>query len=352
MEVPEGHDTMRTDKTACVPGGDWRWQLQNRVEGLEGLLEALQARGQSFDETALARVVGRYRFRAVPYYLDLIDWDDPSDPIRRQCIPDPRELEDDPDGGVDPYGELTRTGIPGVLHRFSDRVLIMTTSACPMYCRHCTRKNTLENPGMQSDAPGFCSALDYVAAHPEVREVLLSGGEPLLLENAVLDRLLGALLAIPHVEVIRIGSRAPAVLPMRIDDGLTDVLRRHRPVWFNTQFNHPRELTPEAAAACGLLADAGIPLSNQTVLLKGVNDDAATMRELCAGLQRMRVRPYYVFQCDPVSGIRHFRTPRGTAVALSENLRRHLGGLCLPRFVEDRPGRDGKTEIRGDAPCL
>ncbi len=326
---------------------DWRWQWRNRIEGHRALAALLEARGQVFDKGVLGHVVARYRFRAVPYYLGLIDWSDKQDPIRLQCIPDSRELDDDPAGCDDPYREVSGADVPGVVHRFPDRVLLVVTTDCAMTCRHCTRKNTLDGPRhlalLAHDA-----ALAYVAAHPGVREVLLSGGDPLLLETDVLDDLLSRLFAIPHVEVVRIGSRVPVVLPMRIDDELAGMLRRHRPLWLNTQFNHPRELTPEAVAACGRLVDAGIPVSNQTVLLRGVNDRLEIMRELCCRLQRCRVRPYYVFQCDPVSGISHFRVERNVAIALQEELRTSVGGLCLPRFVEDVPGARGKTMIGSD----
>lgn len=324
---------------------DWRWQWRNRVEGEEGLIRLLTQHDQTFDRTALRRVVARYRFCAVPYVLDRIDWHNENDPVRCQCIPDGRELADDPAGTEDPFEETMRSGVPGLVHRFPDRVLIVVNTVCAMYCRHCTRKNTLEQPSMQSRQPSFSEAVDYIAARPGVREVLLSGGEPLLLETETLDELLGALLAIPHVETVRIGSRAPAVLPMRIDDALVRMLRRHRPLWFNTQFNHPCELTPEARSACERLVDAGIPVSNQTVLLKGINDRLDVMRELCCSLQRCRVRPYYVFLCDPVSGIAHFRVSREEAGALQEALRAGVGGLCLPRFVEDVPSARAKVSI-------
>jgi lysine 2,3-aminomutase len=326
---------------------DWRWQLRNRVEGSRALAALLTTYRQPADVQEIERVVSRYRFATVPYYLGLIDWSDAHDPIRRQCIPDARELDEDPVGCNDPYRELSGTGVPGLVHRFPDRVLLVVATDCAMTCRHCTRKNTLDGPrrlGVQAPE----AALAYLAAHPRVREVLLSGGDPLLLETGVLDSLLSRLLAIPHVEVVRIGTRVPVVLPMRIDDELVDRLRRHRPLWLNTQFNHPRELTPEAVAACGRLVDAGIPVSNQTVLLRGVNDRLEVMRDLCCGLQRARVRPYYVFLCDPVSGISHFRVDRAVAAALQDGLRTSVGGLCLPRFVEDVPGSAGKVMIGCD----
>lgn len=338
---------IRIDKASVAASdwNNWRWQLRNQIEGLEGLTELLTAHGRPFDLQTLTQVTQRYRFNAVPYVLDLINWQDPNDPILRQCLPDTQELMNDPAGVADPYSERTQTGIPGLLHRFPDRALIVMTTLCAMACRHCTRKNTLKMPEMQTQRQTLTAAVNYITAHPVIREVILSGGEPLLMETAGLDAILGSLLAIPHVEAVRIGSRAPSVLPMRIDAALVDMLRRHRPLWFNTHFNHPRELTPEAIAACERLVDAGIPVSNQTVLLKGINDSLEVMRELCCALQHCRVRPYYVFLCDPIAGIAHFRVERAVAVALEEELRKSVGGLCVPRFVEDVPGITGKVPI-------
>lgn len=333
-------------EAAAADWNDWRWQLRNRLEGLDDLVELLKFHKRTVARDALERVVRKYRFSTVPYVLDLIDWQNADDPILRQCLPDPRELEDDPAGTEDPYAERTQTGVPGLLHRFPDRALIVVNADCAMNCRHCTRKNTLALPEMQQTSRHFEAALAYITSHPDIREVLLSGGEPLLLDTGVLDALLGRLLEIPHVEAVRIGSRAPAVLPMRIDAELVEMLRKHQPLWFNTHFNHPNELSPEAITACERLVDAGIPVSNQTVLLKGVNDRLETMRELCCALQRCRVRPYYVFLCDPIAGIPHFRVERDAAVALEEALRRSVGGLCMPRFVEDIPGETGKVAIR------
>jgi lysine 2,3-aminomutase len=214
-----------------------------------------------------------------------------------------------------------------------------------MYCRHCTRKNTLEEmtPGENID---FDAALEYIAEHPQVREVLISGGDPLLLNTERLDRLLGRIQAIEHIEVVRIGTRVPVVLPMRIDNELSAMLSSHKPLWINTQFNHPRELTKEALTACRRLTDAGIPVSNQSVLLKGINDDFETMRALCAKLQRNLIRPYYVFQCDPIIGISHFRTDIRNGVELEKKLRESIGGLALPRFVADHPGEKSKITLK------
>jgi lysine 2,3-aminomutase len=323
---------------------DWRWQLQHSMQGLDALVGLLRERGISADRGELERLVSRYRFRAVPYYLSLIDWNDPEDPIRRQCIPDMHELDDAEAGGHDPYGEISTSTPPGVVHRFADRVLLVAMTTCSVYCRHCTRKNTLDTMSPFRGG-GIDLAVDYITRHPEVREVLISGGDPFLLDAEPLDDLLGRLQAIPHVEVLRIGTRVPVVLPMRVDAELVAVLRRHRPVWVNTQFNHPRELTEEAVASCRKLIDAGIPVSNQSVLLKGINDELNVMRALCAGLQRNLIRPYYVFECDPIAGIAHFRTDPAVGGGMEHALRGCLGGLCIPRFVADVPGQPGKTPL-------
>jgi lysine 2,3-aminomutase len=323
---------------------DWRWQLQQSQRGLEGLLQLLQEQGCSAKIEQLKPVVARYRFQATPYYLSLINWHDPADPIRLQCLPDPRELDNRDEFSTDPFSEIQTANAAGVVHRYPDRVLLPATTACAVYCRHCTRKNTLET-SLASAPSQFGLALEYIRQHPEIREVLISGGDPLLLEETLLDSLLRQLHAIEHIEVVRIGTRVPVVLPMRINARLAQTLRRHGPLWINTQFNHPRELTNEAVKACGILTDAGIPVSNQSVLLKGVNADFETMYELCAKLQRNRIRPYYVFLCDPIAGISHLRTTIETGRQLEERLWRSLGGLALPRFVADLPNQPGKIPL-------
>jgi len=324
---------------------DWRWQLRQSPRGAAGLVSLLKDRGESPDEAVLGALVKRYRFSASPYYMSLVDWDDPNDPIRRQAIPDPCEMIDPACFESDPFEESGSTPVPGVVHRFPDRVLLMATTECAVTCRHCTRKNTLDgSPAL--DGERLERAIDYICSCPGVREVLVSGGDPLLLDTSHLEHLLERVRSVPHVEVIRIGTRVPVVLPMRVDDDLVAMLRERRPLWVNTQFNHPRELTDAAMAACAMLIEAGIPVSNQCVLLKGINDDLDTMRELCTALQRNLVRPYYVFQCDPIPGISHFRTEPHVGGELEEELRGEIGGLCLPSFVADIPGARGKTPLQ------
>ncbi len=295
------------------------------------------------DATACAEVAARYPLKITPYYMDLAVWGDPTDPILAQCLPDARELNDGLD--ADPFEEEGSTGIAGLVQRYPDRALLVTTRDCAVRCRHCTRKNLLgddRNVLEAKDWDAVCRALEQ---RQSVREVILSGGDPLLLATAELDRMLADLHARSHVETVRLGTRVPVVLPMRIDDELADVLARHRPLWVNTQFNHPVELTPESLGACERLVSRGIPVSNQTVLLRGINDDVDTLAALCNGLQRSMVRPYYVFQCDPVGGTGHFHTDLQAGLALERALRKRLGGLAMPRFVADVPKTGAKVPL-------
>lgn len=317
---------------------DWRWQVRHALDAND-----LVARGL-LDPAAHA-VGRRYPVRVTPYYLSLVDWDDPADPIRRQCLPDVAELAPEDTAVADPFGECRPTGSPGLVHRFPDRVLVLTARQCAMRCRHCTRKNTLERQTPILGRAGLGRAVDYVRAHSAVREVILSGGDPLLLGDARLLALVRAFTRLPQIDAVRIGTRAPAVMPMRITPGLAQALGASRRVWVNTQFNHARELTPEASEACARLVDAGIPVSNQSVLLRGVNDNLPALVALCAGLQRIRVRPYYLFVCDPIYGVQHLRVPIRRARVLGRELASRLGGLALPRLVLDVPGAPAKRPV-------
>ena len=304
---------------------DWRWQLRHRLT---------------------ARDLGRtdipaWPCQATPYYASLADLSDPDDPIARQILPDPRELL--PDGyGPDPFGEDGPAAIaPGIKQRFPDRILAQVSLACAANCRHCTRRGLLG----RAHAATLPDLLEAIKARPRVREVLLSGGDPLLLPDDALLRWVDALADLPQLDAIRLCTRTPVTLPMRWTLPLVRRLARPKRLWVQTQFNHPRELTPQAIAACARLVDHGIPVSNQSVLLKGVNDDPAVMAALCAGLQRARVRPYYIFLCDPIAGIAHFRTDPADAPALREHLLRSLGGLACPRLVADRPNAPHKQDL-------
>ena len=289
----------------------------------------------------------RYPVGVPPYLLTLVDWDDPDDPIRRQWQPDGRELMRlSSDASEDPFGEHNSTSLPGLVQRFPDRLLLMVSATCAVRCRHCTRKNQLDQaPVLSPTAATLRRVADYITARPAVREVLLSGGDPLMLSDAKILRWVDFLAQLPQLDAIRIGSRIPGSLPMRITPGLAARLGASGRLWLNTHFNHPREITPESTAACRLLVEAGIPLSNQSVLLAGVNDSLEVLAELCCSLQRIRVRPYYLFLCDPVTGTLHFRTSLAAAQALEVELSRRIGGLAMPRFVADLPGMPAKTAL-------
>ncbi len=323
---------------------DWKWQMANRLRTIDDLVMFLNLKPyQVAKYKSLIRV---FHFAITPYYLSLIDWFNPEDPIRRQCMPDLREMEFQIVGDFDPLEEDLDTQVPGLVHRYPDRVLAVVTNTCCMYCRHCTRKRIWSSGESVRSKQELASMVNYVRATPEVREVIISGGDPLTMNLDTLDWFMGELQRISHVEAIRIGTRVPVVMPMRITDDLVKMLARHRPLWLNTQFNHPREVTPESQQACDRLLTAGIPVSNQSVLLRGVNDSIETMRELCHALQRIMVRPYYLFQCDPVRGVEHFRTNVWKGIEIIEMLRGYTGGLCIPSFVVDTPGGGGKIPLQ------
>ncbi len=293
-----------------------------------------------------ARVHRRYPIRLTPYALSLLRSGDPPGPLALQSLPDASELIDEPGMTADPFRETTQAACcHGLKQRFPDRVLVMAHDRCAMACRHCTRKGLLGTAGVLRTPTQVKRAVAWVRAHPQVREVLLSGGDPLLLSDRKLTSLVRAFAGLPQIDAVRIGTRVPMALPMRVTSELAGALGAFKKVWVNTQFNHVRELTPEAVVACTRLVDAGIPVSNQTVLLKGVNDSVEALFALCAGLQRIRVRPYYVFQCDPIAGIAHFRVPLRRARALERALAERIGGLALPRFVMDVPGAPRKRPI-------
>ncbi|MDQ5984933.1 MAG: L-lysine 2,3-aminomutase [Syntrophus sp. SKADARSKE-3] len=333
---------------------DWQWQFKNRLHSLPQLAAWLALPPDRLRR--LRPVVNAYPLSITPYYLSLIDGNDDHDPIRRQCFPDLQEIRFSLGGEADPLAEHEQMPVPGLVHRYADRCLILTTHVCSVYCRHCNRKRLWGQKPAAPTSNYYPAMMAYIAQTPSIREVILSGGDPLILSDETLDRLLASLRAIPHVEVIRIGSRVPAVLPMRITEDLCRILRRYRPLWLNTQFNHPREITPESGTACDRLVSAGIPVSNQSVLLKGVNDNEGVMGALLYKLQEISVRPYYLFQCDPVAGTDHFRVDIPKGMAIMESLWSTHSGLCLPRYVLDIPGAKGKIPLQPfslqSAPCL
>ncbi len=319
----------------------WKAQLADSRLSADAL-----SRRFSLDPDVCTRVIDRYPVAVTPYYLGLIQSVD--DPIGRQCLPDLLELQDSPDLLQDPLGEEAHHTVPGVVHRYRDRVVFLVASRCAVLCRFCTRKHRVGTQELAQASADWTAGLNYIAAHPEISDVLLSGGDPLLLSDDQLDHLLTALRAIPHVETVRIGSRVPVTLPQRVTASLVKVLKDAGPLYLNTHFNHPRELTPEASRACGLLADAGVVLGNQTVLLRGVNDDTETLRRLFKGLLRIRVRPYYLHQMDLVQGAGHFRTRIEEGLALMRELRGPVSGLAIPQYMVDLPGGLGKVPLTPD----
>ena len=318
--------------------------IKNRIRTLRHLAAGFKTSPDALQR--LLPVITSYPLSITPYYLSLIDVNNVQDPIRRQCFPDLQEIRFLQDAEDDPLEERRQMPVPGLIHRYEDRCLILATHACSVYCRHCNRKHLWGSKRHGPAKAEFHAMIQYIARTATIREVILSGGDPLTLPDKKLEWLLASLRAIPHVEVIRIGTRVPVVLPMRITRELCDLLARYRPLWLNTQFNHPREVTPEAAQACEKLLLAGIPVSNQSVLLKGVNDDYSTMRDLLYDLQKISVRPYYLFQCDPVKGTDHFRVEIWKGMEIMEKLWSHLSGLCLPRYVLDVPGTRGKIPLQ------
>jgi len=323
---------------------DWQWQMANRLRSFEQLRSLLNL--SPYQSQRFKTLLKTFHYSITPYYLSLIDWNDPADPVRLQCVPDLREMDFKIVGNSDPLEEEEDMQVPGLVHRYPDRVLAIVTGMCSMYCRHCTRKRIWHEGDWTRGRKELEMMAAYVRRTPAVREVVISGGDPLVMNIGLLDWFMGELRSIRHVEVLRIGTRVPAVLPMRITEELALMLRSHRPLWVNTQFNHAREITPEAAAACDRLISAGIPVSNQSVLLRGINDTPQAMKDLCHALQRIMVRPYYLFQCDPVVGVEHFRTGIWKGIEIMESLRGHTGGLCIPSFVVDVPGGGGKVPLQ------
>lgn len=322
---------------------DWKWQVKNRIETLDQLKKYIQLTPE--EEDGVAKSLQTLRMAITPYYLSLINPDDPFCPIRRQAIPTAAELHQSKADLLDPLHEDEDSPVPGLTHRYPDRVLLLITDQCSMYCRHCTRRRFAGQHDCEMPGERIQKAIDYIAATPQVRDVLLSGGDALMVSDKMLESIIQRLRAIPHVEIIRLGTRTPVVCPQRITDDLCNMLKKYHPIWVNTHFNHPNEITPESSEACAKLANAGIPLGNQSVLLRGVNDCVYVMKKLVQQLVRIRVRPYYIYQCDLSMGLEHFRTPVSKGIEIIENLRGHTSGFAVPTFVVDAPGGGGKTPV-------
>ena len=340
----------RHPRWADVPEADWndwRWQSQNAVRHARQLVELLPL--SDAERTALETLQSIYKLAIPPYYFSLIDPFDPEDPIRRQSVASPLELAGTTgsDGEDDPLDEDKDSPVPGLTHRYPDRVLVVTTHVCTMYCRFCTRKRaTMKRGGWDAVSRDDLRMVEYVRDHPEIHDVIISGGDPLTLPPEKLEFFLRGFGSLPHVDVIRLGTRVPVTLPQRIDDDeLLRVLGVTDKIWIQTHFNHPREITPETKRACDRLRLRGMPINNHAVLLKGVNDTLDVQRELCRALLRIKVRPYYLFHCDPVTGAGHFRTPVWKGIEIIEGLRGHMSGLGVPTYVVDAPRGGGKIPL-------
>ena len=325
---------------------DWRWHFRNRITTVEGLAKYVHLTAQERSQLRLVSI--KYPLAITPYYMSLMNPDDPNDPIRRQSFPATEELSMACVGMEDPLAEEEHSVVPGLVHRYPDRVLMVLTDICPMLCRHCTRKREWRHGGWVRTNAEVEVMLDYIRQHKEVRDVIISGGDPLTLSTSRLEEVLAGIRSIAHVEIIRIGTRVPVVLPQRVDDELCNMLSKYGPIWLNTHFNHPHELTAEAAKACDRLLRAGVPVNNQSVLLKGVNDSVETQLKLCQGLLKIKVRPYYLFQCDDVAGTEHFWTPVETGVNIIQGMRGFTSGLAVPTYVIDLPNGGGKIPVGPD----
>lgn len=322
---------------------DWRWQLSNRITTLEMLEQVINLTDE--EKTGANASLKKLRMAITPYYAMLMDPDDADCPIRKQAVPTIHETKISKCDRKDPLHETVDSPVPGLTHRYPDRVLLLITDQCAMYCRHCTRRRFAGHNDQELSMENIRKAINYIKLHKEVRDVLLSGGDALAVSDGQLEAILKMLREIDHVEVIRIGTRTPVVMPQRITPGLCDMLKKYHPLWVNTHFNHPREMTPEAKKACEMLANAGIPLGNQSVLLKNINDCPYIMRSLVHQLVKARVRPYYLYQCDLSEGIEHFRTPVSAGIEIMEMLRGHTSGFSVPTYVIDAPGGGGKIPV-------
>ncbi|MBL7209949.1 MAG: KamA family radical SAM protein, partial [Dehalococcoidia bacterium] len=323
---------------------DWRWHFRNRITTVEELASFIPLSAK--EQARLRLVVTKFPLSVTPYYLCLIDSDDPDDPVRKQAIPSFDEIGLAGTGMEDPLGEKEDSVVPGLVHRYPDRVLMVLTDICPVLCRHCTRKREWRNGGWVRTPKEVEAMIQYIGENRNVRDVIISGGDPLSLSTPRLEEVLSGLRQIKHVEIIRLGTRFPVVLPQRIDDELCTMLSKYGPIWLNTQFNHHREITPESASACDRLLRSGVPVSNQSVLLRGVNDTVESQMKLCHGLLKTKVRPYYLFQCDEVLGTEHLRTPVETGLKIVERMRGHTSGLAVPTFVVDLPHGGGKVPLQ------
>ncbi|MFH2113280.1 MAG: lysine 2,3-aminomutase [Spirochaetota bacterium] len=325
---------------------DWHWQMRNNIKEVETLNKVVPLSDK--EKSEVAEVLKTFRMAITPYYASLIDQENPGCSVRLQAIPRLPETIFDESDQDDPLHEDADSPVPGLTHRYPDRVLLLVTHICSMNCRHCTRRRIVGQEDVHMMDEHVDAAVEYIRKTPIIRDVLISGGDPLVLSDEKLERIIQKIRDIPHVEIIRIGTRTPVVMPQRITDGLVGMLKKYHPIYVNTHFNHPREITAESKEACRKLADAGIPLGNQSVLLRDVNDCPVLMKKLVQKLLTIRVKPYYIYQCDLSRGISHFRTTVSKGIEIIENLRGHTTGMAVPTFVVDAPGGGGKTPVMPD----
>ena len=322
---------------------DWRWQFKNRITSVEQLEKVIPLSEK--EKKDITYCLSIFRMAITPYYASLIDKNDPMCPIRMQAVPTINETHVLPYEMADPLSEERDSPVKNIVHRYPDRVLFLVTHKCAMYCRHCTRRRTVGEEDRLITEAEMDAAVDYISKTPRIRDVLLSGGDPLTMPDSFLEKIISKLRKIDHVEIIRIGTRVPVVLPMRITLELLRMMKKYQPIWINTHFNHPKELTPEAIKACSDIIDAGIPLGNQSVLLRNINDNTQIMKELLLKLVKARIRPYYLYQCDLSQGIGHFRTKVDKGIEIIRDLTGNISGYALPKFVIDAPNGGGKVPI-------
>jgi lysine 2,3-aminomutase len=323
---------------------DWHWQIDNRIHSLEAISKILILTPE--EEEGIRKSNGRLSMAITPYWTTLMDTDDPECPIRRQAVPLKQEFQFGSNEFVDPCAEDRDSPAGGLVHRYPDRVLLLSTEKCAMYCRHCTRRRLVgEKVSRAMNTKALDAAVDYIRSNKKIRDVLISGGDPLMLEDNELEEIIKKVKSIPHVEFVRLGTRVPVTLPQRITESLTMMLKKYSPLWISIHFNHPKEISRRCKVALDMLADAGIPLGSQTVLLKGINDKPYIMRKLMHELLKVRVRPYYIYQCDPVKGTAHFRTPVAVGINIIEKLRGFTSGYAVPTYVVDAPGGGGKIPV-------
>ena len=322
---------------------DWHWQVKNRIRTEEDLSHLIKLTSE--EEEGVKKSRGRLSLALTPYWATLMDPDDPNCPIRKQAVPVKLELKTSPHEMSDPCAEDRDSPVPGLVHRYPDRALLLVTEMCFSYCRHCTRRRMVGEDKNILDLKNLDRAVDYIRSNRKIRDVLISGGDPLILEDNILEEILKKLRSVSQIEFLRIGTRAPVTLPQRITNGLVSMLKKYAPIWISIHFNHPKEITKRCRFACDILADSGFPLGSQTVLLKGINDRPYIMKKLMHELLKIRVRPYYIYQCDPAKGISHFRTPVAVGINIMEKLRGHTSGYAVPTYVIDAPGGGGKIPV-------